>query len=457
MLIFEWPKYSSAGAKRVRADTAAREEARSTVQRNAQNMKRTITVAAVQLPAHDIERFDDVWASVRAHVRDAAKNGADIVVLPEGTIPAYIIGRTPLDTERIDRAVADLRSDAAALRVLAVCGIGRTHASFQYNSAVVVDSDGTVAGFADKAFLWHFDRRWFAPAEAIAPVATSLGTLGALVCADGRMPAIARALVDGGAEFLTMPTAWVTSGRDPAALENIQADLLARVRARENGVPFVAANKSGVERGCVAYCGKSQIVDAEGAVLAIAPENAPAIVASEVVVGGPVAPRVPPAPVAAREREDQYVRIALAMDARDAAGAADLLEAGAVLGAGATGDHPVLDDADVLDPGCALRYRRAGHRLLIWRSAGFDAAWIVPFARARALELRVFVAVFDEARGRAFAVDPDGAVVAGTFGALRATSFVFDPARTRQTLVAPGTDVAAGIERIATLTGDARA
>ena len=58
-----------------------------------------------------------------------------------------------------------------------------------------------------------------------------------------------------------MPTAWVTSGRDPGALENVQADLLARVRAYENGVPFVAANKCGVELGIALYCGKSQIVD----------------------------------------------------------------------------------------------------------------------------------------------------------------------------------------------------
>ena len=58
-----------------------------------------------------------------------------------------------------------------------------------------------------------------------------------------------------------MPTAWVTSGRDPTALENVQADLLGRVRAYENRVPFVAANKCGSELGMVAYCGKSQIVD----------------------------------------------------------------------------------------------------------------------------------------------------------------------------------------------------
>lgn len=448
--MFERPKYSSAGAIRERA--AAREEAATIAQRKTQSMKRTLAVAAVQLPAHDREAFDDVWGSVRARIEDAALGGADIVVLPEGTIPAYVLGERPLDAERIDRAVADLRADAAALRVLVVCGLGRTHASSQYNSAIVVDRDGTVAGFADKAFLWHFDRRWFAPAESIAPVRTSLGTIGALVCADGRIPTIARALVDAGAELLVMPTAWVTSGRDPHALENVQADLLARVRARENGVPFVAANKSGVERGCVAYCGKSQIVAADGTMLALAPEREPATVASEVAIGLPHAARAPLPRPARRDGIDVSTRIAIAMRAEDARDAAALLEAGRILAGDELGDVATLDDAQMADPGVAVRYRRAGHRLLAWKSADFDAAWIGPVARARALELRLFVAVFDAARDRAFAVDPDGTIVCGTFPGLRAASFVFDPARAEQTAVAPATDVAAGIERIAALT-----
>ena len=59
----------------------------------------------------------------------------------------------------------------------------------------------------------------------------AVGRLGVLICADGRMPGIGRALVDAGAQVLVMPTAWVTSGRNPHELENLQADLLAQVRA----------------------------------------------------------------------------------------------------------------------------------------------------------------------------------------------------------------------------------
>jgi len=427
-------------------------------------MRRTLTVAAIQLPAHDRESFDDRWPEIRVRVNDAGVNDADIIVLPEGTIPAYVLGERPLDDEQVDRAVSQLRDDARQLRVLVVCGLGRTHASFQYNSAIVIDADGEVAGYADKAFLWHFDRRWFAPADAIAPVRTSLGIVGAMICADGRIPTIGRALVDAGAELLVMPTAWVTSGRDSGALENAQADLLARVRARENGVPFVAANKSGVERGCVAYCGKSQIVSAAGEVLAIAPEREPAIIASEIEIGAAPATRVsipsPPARVVAPAVE----RIAIAMaDDAPAEAALATLEATQLIAPDAPArfepldeaiPSAILDDASIADPGVAVAYRRAGYRLLIWDCRAFDPAWIEPFARARALELRAFVVVQDRARDRTFAVDPDGVVVAGTFDGLRVAGFAYDGARTEATLVAPSTDVALGLERIATLVAE---
>lgn len=163
------------------------------------------------------------------------------------------MGTHPYDGEATRQAVADGRAVARENHIVLVIGAARKIGSCLYNSAIVINADGTLAGSTDKQFLWHFDRQWFVPGERLEPVQTSLGKLGVLVCADGRIPTIAATLVDRGAAVLVMPTAWVSSGRDPEQLENAQADLLARVRARENHVPFVAANKAGVEAGCVLY------------------------------------------------------------------------------------------------------------------------------------------------------------------------------------------------------------
>src|SRR5271155_3065724 len=82
-----------------------------------------------------------------------------------------------------------------------------------------------------------------------------------------------------------MPTAWVTSGRDPGRFENAQADFMASVRALENRVPFIAANKTGVELESVAYCGKSVVFDAAGNTLARGGERDETIVRADVEIG----------------------------------------------------------------------------------------------------------------------------------------------------------------------------
>jgi len=80
--------------------------------------------------------------------------------------------------------------------------------------------------------------------------------------------------------------------------------------------------------------------------------------------------------------------------------------------------------------------------------------WLQHIARARALELRIYVVVFDRSARRAYAVDPDGAIVAGTFDGYTLASFSLDARKTFETTLAPGTDVAAGIEYIAPLVGE---
>ena len=61
--------------------------------------------------------------------------------------------------------------------------------------------------------------------------------------------------------------------RNPDGLENVQADLLARVRAFENRVPFVAANKCGSETRNGRVLRQEPIVDEHGEPIAVAGER----------------------------------------------------------------------------------------------------------------------------------------------------------------------------------------
>ncbi|MBV8375219.1 MAG: carbon-nitrogen hydrolase family protein [Candidatus Eremiobacteraeota bacterium] len=424
---------------------------------------RSIRVAAVQLRAHDRADFGRVEDAIVLAAADAAAR-AELVVLPEGTFPAYVLGdaREASDAAGVEAAVGRLCNLARDTNTVIVAGVAVRDADGVKNAAVVIDRDGSLAGRADKLFLWHFDRLWFEAGVRLTPVPTAIGTLGVLICADGRLPTISRTLVDLGAELLVMPTAWVTSGRNPDALENVQADLLARVRAFENNVPFVAANKCGIELEMVAYCGKSQIVDANGEMVAVAGEHEPETLVANLFCALPHPHRAPTLEPQPRNATlDVPVRIAISCDPlpADARERLRILEDAFALtpidderlGALDRVLPTVVAGDDLFyDPGGLVSYRRAGYRLAIWSQAE-KSPWIERIARARALELRLYVVVF-EAGGRAFAVDPDGVIVAGTFNGYRLASFVLDPRKTSETEVAPGTDIAEGIERVAAAT-----
>jgi predicted amidohydrolase len=425
-------------------------------------MIRVIRVAAIQLRAHDRDDFPSSLETIIDSTREAARN-ADLIVLPEGTLPAYVLGPAPIDEKAIARALDRLRDVAAATRTVIVVGAADVRDGVTRNAAFAIDADGSLAGRTDKLFLWHFDRRWFGRGERLQPIATAIGSLGVLICADGRIPTIARTLVDRGAVALVMPTAWVTSGRNPNALENVQADLLARVRAYENRVPFVAANKCGSELGMVAYCGKSQIVDSSGEIVAFAGERQPQILYGTVAVGADRAPRAarPLNPPRVENAAERTLRLAISHDPlpADIDARLALLDDDYALSPHDRERFLALErviplacvtDEAVGDPAGLVGYRRAGYTLICWATE-LGAPWVERLARTRALELRLYLVVFDRSARRAFAVDPDGTIVAGTFDDFRLASFTLDPRKAAETLVAPETDLREGLERVATI------
>jgi predicted amidohydrolase len=425
-----------------------------------QAMTRSIAVAAVQLRARDRDDFAAAAETAFDAVRQCSH--ADVVVLPEGTFPAYVLGDAPLDDAALSDAVARLSEIARSTRTVIVAGAAARDGDAARNSAFVIDVDGSLAGRADKLFLWHFDRRWFSRGDRLTPVRTSVATLGVMICADGRLPTVARTLVERGAELLVMPTAWVTSGRDPAALENVQADLLGCVRAYENRVPFVAANKCGSELEMVAYCGKSQIVDSRGEIVALGDQHRPENLHGTVELGDERPARVAAEQLVPRAiHAERPVRIGIAYDELPAGidRRLELLDDEFAISPRdderfAALDRAIptvfVDDARVLDPAGLVPYRRAGYWLICW-TADVGAPWLERIARARALELRIHLVVFDRVQRRAFAVDPDGTIVAGTFGDYRLATFTFDPYKSMQTAVAPGTDIVEGLRWVAEL------
>ena len=143
----------------------------------------------MQAGAHDRAGFPERWPALLARIAAAAESGARLVVVPEGTVPAYVIGTAAVDPQQLEDAARDVIAVAARTGATIVYGGARAGERGLANSAYVVTPAG-IAGYADKCFLWHFDRRWFTAGSALEPVDTPVGRLGVFVCADGRIPTI---------------------------------------------------------------------------------------------------------------------------------------------------------------------------------------------------------------------------------------------------------------------------
>lgn len=248
-----------------------------------------VRVAAVQLAAESFARADAALAAALAGVTAAAEQGAELIVLPECSWPSYVIGsswqaRWP-HLPPVDDVLGAFSTAAREADAVLVAGLAVPEAGQLCNRAVVWERDGRVLGHVDKRFLWDFDQRWFRAGTDSPVIPTSAGVLGVLVCADGRMPEIARLLAVAGAEIIVDPTAWVTSHPDPTTWTNPQYEHMLPTRAIENGLHAVAANKVGVEADGVAYCGRSCILAPDGRRLATGPPDETAVVVADCALG----------------------------------------------------------------------------------------------------------------------------------------------------------------------------
>ena len=124
-----------------------------------------------------------------------------------------------------------------------------------HNTAVVIESDGTIAGKYRKMHIpddpAYYEKFYFTPGDlGFHPITTSVGKLGVLVCWDQWYPEAARLMALQGAELLIYPTAIGYESSDTPDEQERQRDAwttIMRGHAVANGLPVVAVNRVGLE------------------------------------------------------------------------------------------------------------------------------------------------------------------------------------------------------------------
>ena len=239
-------------------------------------------------------------------VREAGRNGAQIVCLPE-------LFRTQYFCQREDPALFDLAEDipgptteamskvAAETKAVVVVSLfeKRTRGLY-HNTAVLIGSDGQITGLYRKMHIpddpLYYEKYYFTPGDlGFKTFDTEMGRIGTLVCWDQWYPEGARLTALQGAQVLFYPTAigWHPTEKEKYGVAQHDAwRTIQRAHAIANGVFVAVVNRVGHESGNIRgneakgagleFWGGSFLADPFGRVLAEASHEREEILCAEV-------------------------------------------------------------------------------------------------------------------------------------------------------------------------------
>ena len=235
-----------------------------------------IKVAAMQLAFG--EDADENIASVSKLVREAAAQGAQVVLPPElfeGPYFCRVEDEALFATARPTAehpSVRAMQQLAEELKIWIPTSFFELDGQHHYNSLAMINPDGQVEGVYRKSHIpdgpGYEEKFYFRPGNTGFKVWPGAGTtLGVGICWDQWYPETARAMMLMGAQILFYPTAIGTEPHDPD-LDTSRLWRRAMIgHAVSNVVPVVASNRIGTECGQRFY-GHSFICDERGDLLA---------------------------------------------------------------------------------------------------------------------------------------------------------------------------------------------
>jgi beta-ureidopropionase len=209
-----------------------------------------------------------------AWAREAASQGAQVIAFQElfygpyfgiTQDPAYYRYAEPADGPTVERFAA-LAAELGIVMVLPI--YEEAQPGVLYNTAVVVDADGTVLGSYRKHHIPNLDKFWekfyFRPGNLGFPVFdTAVGKIGVYICYDRHFPEGWRELALNGAQIVFNPNA------TKPGLSNRLWEIEQPAAAIANGYFVVANNRVGLEDNeygsdAVNFYGSSYAVGPDG-------------------------------------------------------------------------------------------------------------------------------------------------------------------------------------------------
>ena len=227
------------------------------------------------------------------NIADVAEKGAKLVILQELHNSLYFCQVEDVNNCNLAEGIPGPSTEfygqlARQYGIVLVTSLFERRAPGLYhNTAVVFESDGSIAGKYRKMHIpddpAYYEKFYFTPGDlGFHPIATSVGLLGVQVCWDQWYPEGARLMALQGAELLIYPTAIGYESSDTPEEQERQREAWTTVQrghAVANGLPVIAVNRVGHEpdpsgqTNGIQFWGSSFVAGPQGELLYRAPKD----------------------------------------------------------------------------------------------------------------------------------------------------------------------------------------
>ena len=220
-------------------------------------------VTSIQLAMSDQPKEKNVERALR---RIEQAPPSDLILLPEiWPCGFFSFDRYQRDSETIDGPIVTEFKAAARHRECHVFmgSMVENDAGRLYNTSILLDPAGEIAARYRKIHLFGYQSEETAilePGKKVVVTDAPWGKSGLSTCYDLRFPELYRCMVDKGAAFFLVASAWPHVRLEAWKLFN-------RCRAHENLAFLISCNCAGTNRG-KKYAGHSMVVDPLGQVVA---------------------------------------------------------------------------------------------------------------------------------------------------------------------------------------------
>ena len=138
----------------------------------------------------------------------------DVVITPECFLDGYVVTEAHVTRDNLTQYAIDPATSEYVRNVVAwaarchtwvVMGCTRAADGGAYNTALILNREGKLAGLYDKVH-WQTHDQKFMPGQRLPVFASDFGPFGVMICADRRWPETVRSLALQGARIIFNPT-----------------------------------------------------------------------------------------------------------------------------------------------------------------------------------------------------------------------------------------------------------